>query len=80
MPKRGEVLINTQDIVGKRLGKLKVKEYVGNYVDDTAGGERLRHLYLVHCDCGVVKCVQRGPLVSEIVHSRGCGRRTKYGH
>ena len=80
MPKRGEVLINTQDIIGKRLGKLKVKEYVGNYVDYTAGGERLRHLYLVHCDCGAVKCVQKGSLVSEIVHSCGCGRRTKYGH
>lgn len=38
MPKRGEVLINTQDIIGKRLGKLEVKEYAGSYIDYTMGG------------------------------------------
>lgn len=80
MPKRGEVLINIQDIIGKRLGKLEVKEYVGSYIDYTMGGERVRHAYLVHCDCGVVKCMQRGQLVSEIVHSCGCGRRGRRGN
>lgn len=80
MPKRGEVLINTQDIIGKRLGKLEVKEYAGSYIDYTMGGERVRHKYLVHCDCGVTKYVQRGQLVSEIVHSCGCGRRSRHGY
>lgn len=80
MPKRGEVLINVQDIVGKRLGKLKVEGYAGSYVDYTAGGERVRHRYVVRCDCGVVKYVQRGQLVSEIVHSCGCLRRGRYGN
>ena len=75
MVKRGKVLINVNDIIGKRLGKLEVISYAGHYYDMTRGGERMRHYYRVKCECGTIKIVQRGPLVSEIVHSCGCGKK-----
>lgn len=77
MVKRGKVLINVNDIIGKRLGKLEVISYAGNNYDMTLGGERMRHYYIVECECGTIKIVQRGQLTSEIVHSCGCGRRRK---
>ncbi len=80
MAKRGEVLINVNDIIGKCLGKLEVISYAGHHYDMTRGGERMRHYYGVHCDCGTEKIVQRGQLVSEIVHSCACGRRGKRGY
>ena len=75
MARKGKTLINVNDIIGKRLGKLEVISYVGHRYDKTLGGDRMRHYYRVHCDCGVEKTIQRGQLVSEIVHSCGCGRR-----
>lgn len=80
MKRKGKILINVKDIIGKRLGKLEVISYAGSRYDTTRGGERMRHYYVVRCDCGKVKPVQRGPLVNEIVHSCGCGRRGKYGY
>lgn len=81
MVKRGKILIDVNDIVGKRLGKLEVVEYISMNYDMTAGGERLRHYYKVVCDCGNVKILQRGPLLNEIVHSCGCVRRgARYGN
>ena len=71
------MLINVNDIIGKRLGKLEVISYVGHNYDITLGGNRMRHYYIVKCDCGTIKQVQRGELVSEIVRSCGCGRRKK---
>ena len=78
MAKRGKVLINVNDIISKRLGKLEVISYAGHNYDKTLGGDRMRHYYRVHCECGIIKTVQRGPLISEIVHSCGCVRRGKY--
>ena len=78
--KRGKILINVNDIIGKRLGKLKVISYAGNRYDSTSGGERMRHHYVVECECGTIKTVQRGQLVSEIVHSCGCLRRGRCGY
>lgn len=75
--KRGTVLINTNDIIGKQLGKLEVVSYNGNYYDNTKGGERMRHAYICRCECGTVKSIQRGLITSEIVHSCGCGKRGK---
>lgn len=75
--KKGKVLINVNDIIGKRLGKLKVISYIENRYDMTLGGERMRHYYMVECDCGTIKPMQRGQLVSEVVHSCGCARRKK---
>lgn len=80
MARKGKILINVNDIIGKRLGKLEVISYAGlSYAgyryNATLGGDRMRHYYRVHCDCGTEKIVQRGQLTSEIVHSCGCGRR-----
>ena len=58
--KKGKVLINVNDIIGKRLGKLKVISYIENRYDMTLGGERMRHYYMVECDCGTIKPMQRG--------------------
>lgn len=78
--KRGKVLINVDDVIGKRLGKLEVISYGGHYYDKTLGGERMRHYYKVSCDCGVTKYVQRGQIKSEIVHSCGCERGKRHGN
>lgn len=78
MSKRGNISINVNDIIGKRLGKLKVISYAGHHYDNTNGGERMRHFYVVHCDCGVTKTIRRCSLVNENVHSCGCGRREKH--
>ena len=72
---KGKVLINVNDIIGERLDKLEVISYEGYRYDTTRGGDKVRHYYKVHCDCGTIKIVQRGQLTSEIVHSCGCGRR-----
>ena len=77
--KRGQILINVNDIIGKRLGKLKVISYACSKYDDTTGGMRMRHYYNCECDCGKIKLIQRGQLVSEIVHSCGCGRKKQHG-
>lgn len=75
--KKGTVLINTNDIIGKHLGKLEVVSYSCNYYDNTKGGERMRHVYICRCECGTVKLIQRGQITSEHVHSCGCARRGK---
>ena len=75
---KGKILIDVNDIVGKRLGKLEVIGYAGHRYDTTVGGDRMRHYYKVRCDCGITKIVHRGQLTSENVHSCGCGKRGKY--
>lgn len=80
LTKKGKTLINVNDIIGKRLGKLEVIKYHGNSYEKTLGGDRMRHYYLVRCDCGTVKILRRGQLVNGIVHSCGCGRRKRNGH
>ncbi len=80
MAKRGKVLINVNDIIGKRLGKLEVISYVGHKYDKTFGGDKMRHYYKVHCECGTDKVIQRGALTSGIVYSCGCVRRGKRGY
>ncbi len=74
---KGNVLINVNDIIGKRLDKLEVISYVYSRYDHTKGGERIRHYYKCECECGNVKIIQRGQLVSEIVRSCGCARKKK---
>ena len=72
---RGKILINVNDIIGKRLGKLEVIRYYSHGYDITNGGLRMRHYYDCKCDCGTVKLVRRSQLTSEIVYSCGCLRR-----
>lgn len=74
MKTKGKITINKNDIVGKHVGKLKVISYHDSFYEFTKGGARLRHNYLCECECGVVKPVRRGPLVSGIVNSCGCSR------
>ena len=73
--KKGQILINVDDIIGKRLGKLTVVEYAMHSYSNTKGGLRMRHIYRCECDCGQMHLVQRGPLVNEIIHSCGCERK-----
>lgn len=74
---KGKVLINVNDIIGERLGKLEVISYEGYRYDTTRGGDKMRHYYKVHCDCGTIKIVQRGQITSNHVHSCDCGRRER---
>ena len=78
--KRGKVLINVSDIIGKRLGKLEVISYAGRIYESTKGGEKSRHFYRCECECGRIKIIRRGQLVNDIVHSCGCGRGGHYGN
>lgn len=76
---KGKILINVNDVIGKHLGKLEVISYAGHHYTNccsiTNETQRMRHFYVVHCECGITKIVQRGQITSEIVHSCGCGRR-----
>lgn len=72
-----QIRIRTDDLIGVRVGRLEVKEYVGNKYDMTLGGPKLRHYYKCQCDCGVIKVIQRGPLLSRIIHSCGCSKRRR---
>lgn len=78
--KMGQIAIDVNDIIGKRLGKLQVISYAKNEYDTTLGGERMRHYYECECDCGTVKLIRRGQLVNEIVHSCGCERKVQSWH
>lgn len=72
--RRGKILIDENDIIGKRLGKLEVIRYYGNGYDITEGGFRMRHYYECKCDCGKMPIVQRGPLLNNLTRSCGCSR------
>lgn len=74
---KGKILIDKNDIIGKRLGKLEVIRHYSNGYDITEGGYRMRHYYECKCDCGNIKVLHRGQLVNEIVHSCGCLKRIK---
>ena len=80
MKRRGKVLINVEDIIGKRLGKLEVIGYAGYYYSNTQGGERMRHYYVCKCECGTTKLIQRCPLKNNLYRGCGCGRRERNGH
>lgn len=75
--KKGEISINVNDIIGKRLGKLEVISYYGCSYSMTRGGDKLRHFYVCKCDCGNINFVQRGPLLNDKVHSCGCLKQKK---
>lgn len=72
--RKGKVVIDVNDVIGKRLGKLEVTRYVGNRYDMTLGGLKMRHYYECKCDCGVIKNLRRSQIIGEIVHSCGCLR------
>lgn len=74
---KGKILIDVDDIIGKRLGKLEVIRHYRHIHEVTNGGTRVRHYYECKCDCGTIKIVQRGQLLNEIIHSCGCSKRMK---
>lgn len=61
--RKGQVVIDKNDIVGKCLGKYQVDGYSGMRYDQTAGGERLRHWYNCTRD-GKTITVQRGQILA----------------
>lgn len=75
MRTKGKILINVNDIIGKRLGKLEVIKYYGHAYTITRGGDKMRHYYWCQCECGNLHIVQRGPLKNNKVHSCGCRRK-----
>lgn len=74
---RGKATINVNDIVGKRLGKLKVLAYSHSKYDSTSGGERMRHYYICECDCGRIWPVRRSQLKTNSTYSCGCIKRKR---
>ena len=75
--KRGQVSINVNDIIGKRLGKLEIIHYAGRGYDKTAGGDRMRHYYLCKCECGEMYIGRRSQLKNDMVYSCGCLKRKR---
>jgi hypothetical protein len=73
--KRGKILIDVNDIIGKRLGKLEVIAYLGYKYSSTKGGDKVRHYYVCECDCGRLHIAQRGQLKNGIIYSCGCTRK-----
>lgn len=71
-----KIRIDKNDIVGKRIGNLVVKEYAFAKYDfgKKECYKKLRHFYLCECDCGTKKFIQRGSLLNEIVKTCGCSR------
>lgn len=49
--RQGKIYINTEDVVGKRLGQYEVLSYAGSGYDHTVGGPRRRHYYNVRVVC-----------------------------
>ena len=62
--------MNLMDIVGSRIGNLKVLGYVG-YYDKTGSGYK-GHWYECNCDCGKTCLMRRDHLVEKRVKS--CGK------
>lgn len=78
--RKGQIAINVNDIIGKRLGKLEVVSYLGYFYRMTKGGERVRHFYMCKCKCGRTTIIQRGPLKNDLFNSCGCERGKKHGY
>lgn len=74
---KGVIKINVDDLIGKQVGLLTVKEYAGFTYEDTKGGSRVRHYYICECACGKKKKIRRGQLLNEIVYSCGCYRKRR---
>ena len=78
--RKGQIHVDVNDIIGKQSGRLTVRKYFGYVYADTKGGLKMRHYYICDCECGRMNVVQRGPLLNEITHSCGCGKRGRRKH
>lgn len=75
--RKGEIVVNVEDVIGKRLGKLEVISYAGHKMDITKGGKKIRHYYLVKCDCGNMNTIRRCQVMSGNTKSCGCERKKR---
>lgn len=72
---KGEIVINTNDIINRRSGRLKVICYAGRRYDVSKGVEKVRHFYLCQCECGRFCIVRRGQILNHKTRSCGCLKR-----
>lgn len=70
MPK----IIDWDDIVGKKVGKWEIIQYVGRDKDED-GNFSGRYKYLCRCECGTERKIPRDTLVGERADNCGCVRR-----
>ena len=79
--RKGQVVINANDIIGKQSGKLVVSKYIGYVYTNSKVGLKMRHYYICDCDCGRMNIVERGPLLNGRTCSCGClkGNKRKMG-
>lgn len=78
--RKGQIVINVEDVIGKRLGKLEVISYAGHKMVMTKGGGKMRHYYLVKCDCENYNTIRRSQVISGNTKSCGCERKIRGGY
>ena len=69
---KGTIVIDVNDIVGKRFGGLTVTAYSNCWYETTLGGIKMRHTYICRCDCGNIKYTRRSCLLEGYTKSCGC--------
>lgn len=74
---KGRLLININDIVGRRVGKLVVIKHEFYKYETSKCGTRLKHFYLCKCDCGKFAIVNRCQLLNSMTQSCGCSKKRK---
>lgn len=62
--KKNELKVNVDDVIGKRLGKLEVISYAGFKLQMSGKVRKIRHYYLVKCDCGNTNIIRRCQIMS----------------
>ena len=81
--KRDIDIIDVNDIVGKKIGKLFIESYSHDRIDivnnNNKYGSNRRHRYLYNClcDCGNRKVIRRDSLITGLSKSCGCTRKVK---
>lgn len=54
-------------LIGTRMGQLEVIDYLGML----RLNDKVRHIYLVRCNCGMVKAMRRDTLIQKL--AKTCG-------
>jgi len=72
---RGRLSIDVNDVIGKRVGMLKVVKYAFYKRETSKCGTRLKHFYLCQCDCGNIVMIRRNQILNNGSCSCGCVRR-----
>lgn len=61
-------MVRNEDIIGKRFGKLVVKSLDRQ--------DKKHYYFLCQCDCGNIKSIRKGSLISGNTTSCGCNYKT----